>query len=89
MTEDSGVYRGDLMCSVRSLHYDFARRVGALVLGPHSCTDQTGAVTLFERIDPLVRRVETIGDPADYSTTYVRTATGWRATPREVETCAR
>jgi hypothetical protein len=75
----AGVWHPALQCSVLGLWYDFGTRVGSLALAPLSCTDMTAAIDLFTTIDPAVWRIDTVGRPAEYSTTYVRTAAGWEA----------
>jgi hypothetical protein len=64
---------------VRRLAYDFGIRTGTLALAPWSCTDMGGTIRLFEAIDPHVRLIDTVGTPAEYSTSYRRTAAGWEA----------
>jgi hypothetical protein len=45
------------MCHVESIHYNTASKVGSFVLEGTHCTDMTGAIAIFTRIDPEVRAV--------------------------------
>ena len=47
-----------LQTSVYEVHYYADRLLGALVLPAGYCTDMTGAIAFFKRIDPRVRQVQ-------------------------------
>jgi hypothetical protein len=53
----AAVYVDNVKCRVRSLRYDFDRRVGKLNLPPDNIPDMTAAIALFESIDPRVERI--------------------------------
>jgi len=68
----------ELQCQAQFLGYDFDTRVGRLVLAEGECVDMTGCVSIFERIDPNVRQIQTVaGEELD--TVYTRTTAGWLA----------
>jgi hypothetical protein len=67
-----------LRCNVERLTYDFHTRTGQLDMPEHSCCDMTGAIGLFQAIDPKVRFIETFaGGVSD--TTYRRQGDQWQA----------
>lgn len=53
------IYRDDVQCFVRELRYDFAQRMGHLILEDGSCTDMRGCIELFKKIDPEVQAIAT------------------------------
>ena len=77
------LFSAELMCRVRELRYDFERRRGYMRLPWGNCTDMSGAIALFKRIDPRVREIDTFeedeeGNPlAD--TRYRLETSGWQA----------
>lgn len=73
-----GVPREDLRTAVRWLSYDFETKTGLLFMPPACCTDMSGCIKLFEKIDPAVVRIQTIaGTEAD--TRYDRIQGEWIA----------
>lgn len=79
--DDDEIYRvfhDGVQCFVRTLHYDFKKRVGQLILEDGSCTDMSGCTGLFEKIDPNVQAIQTIaGGRKD--TSYVVRHGKWHA----------
>ena len=74
----TSVHRPDLHTSVYRLAYDFATRTGTLFMPPDCCTDMSGALKLFKRIDPDVECIETMA--GDYRDTVYRLQGGtWEA----------
>jgi hypothetical protein len=71
-----GAWREDLQTSVWSIEYDFIERRGTLRLPPLCCTDMSGCVRLFERIDPGVEAID-VTTPDEHVNTYRRLASGW------------
>jgi hypothetical protein len=64
-------YGGKFMCEVRSIAYDFDRRLGRLYMAEGNCCDMSGCIGFFVGVDPAVRHIETFaGDMPD--TVYVR-----------------
>lgn len=76
--EPAAVWREDLKTSVTKLAYDFAARTGTLSLPPLCCTDMTGAIALFQRIDPQVEQIETFAG-GQRDTTYALVFGQWQA----------
>lgn len=75
------VFRDDLQCSVSNLSYDFTTRTGYLNMPDGVCTDMSGCIRLFEKIDPDVRTIRTFaGNEED--TAYHRTDGVWEADRR-------
>lgn len=71
-------YNSQLQCQPLSMAYDFGERLGMLVIAEGECTDMTGCIAFFERIDPNVRQIQTVaGD--EFDTVYTRTPGGWEA----------
>lgn len=64
-------YSMELDCYVVSLEYSFQTRTGTLVMKEGSCTNMTGCIALFRRIDPDVRAIATQSG-ADIDTSYHR-----------------
>jgi len=58
--ENDMIFRDDVQCFVKTLNYDFKTRVGQLFLEDRSCTDMSGCIGLFKKIDPDVRAIQTI-----------------------------
>jgi hypothetical protein len=72
------VFREDVQCFVRTLEYDFKSKSGVLRLEDGSCTDMSGCIGLFKKIDPEVVKILTVaGHRKD--TAYIRTDDGWQA----------
>lgn len=75
---DDVVFRDDVSCFVRNLTYDFKAKSGVLYLEDGSCTDMSGCIDLFKRIDPNVSTILTIAGRRK-DTAYVLTDGGWSA----------
>ena len=77
---DPDVFWPELQTPLVRLTYDVRTRTGVLYLPPISCTDTTGAIERFTRLDPYVRCIRTVaGDEED--TRYDRLPSGqWVAT---------
>jgi hypothetical protein len=67
-----GMFLAEMQAIVESIQYDFRRRVGVVDVAAGGCTDMSGAIAFFTRIDPAVRRIETLSDYVP-DTVYVRT----------------
>lgn len=52
-------YRDDVQCFVRELAYDFEAKEGRISLAEMQCTDMTGCIGLFKKIDLDVRVIKT------------------------------
>lgn len=65
------------MCSAIAMTYDFETRTGSLLVPRLHCTDMTGCVELFTRIDPNVEMITV--DSGDDVVRYSLTQHGWRA----------
>ena len=71
-------YHPELQCAVHGLDYDFTTRTGTLHMANGHCCDMSGAIAMFERIDPAVETIRTnAGDVSD--TAYRRRGDGWVA----------
>jgi hypothetical protein len=78
MATNDVVFREDVQCFVRDLGYDFRTKVGVLYLEDGGCTDMSGCIRLFKKIDPDVQTILTIaGRRRD--TAYLRDDDHWRA----------
>jgi hypothetical protein len=64
-TEDGDIYRADVVCYVKELHYDFVNRRGVLMMGEDSCTDMMGCIRLFQSIDQHVEGIVTVQTPPE------------------------
>lgn len=76
-------YHEEAQCYVQRVTYDFKERRGVLLMGDGSCTDMSGCIRVFERIDPDVQRIDTYAGPVP-DTVYRRHSErfgGWRAYP--------
>lgn len=62
-----------LGCRVRSLRYDFERKIGKLHLAQGAEPLMTGVTQLFEAIDPQVDRIEVLDAGKLIATARVRT----------------
>ena len=73
------VQHDELMCGVKSLRYDFDKKIGELLMDDGSCCDMSGCVGMFLRIDPAVIRIQTVSGKTK-DTTYERKRNGeWDA----------
>jgi hypothetical protein len=74
-------FHRDLQCFVAEIRYDFILKYGTVVIDDHGCTDMSGCIAFFERIDPAVRFIQThSGGRPD--TAYKRNAVDqWEAIP--------
>jgi hypothetical protein len=72
--------RSDLHCDVHGLTYDFSTRTGTLRMPEGDCCDMSACITLFQAINPKVRRIETFAG-ATPDTIYIRAGTSatWTA----------
>lgn len=59
---ESLYYNRELMSYVRRIEYDYALQCGNVYMPASGCTDMAGAINLFTRIDPNVRRIDTFAD---------------------------
>jgi len=67
-----------MQTDAKQLIYDFERRFGTLHQAADCCTDMTGTISVFEAIDPDVRKIQTwAGGFLD--TTYERIHGKWVA----------
>ena len=81
MTARGRRWMAGLQTFVQSLTYDFDAHVGRLALPPDCCTDMSGAIQLFARLDADVQRIEVFaGGMPDI--TYQRTGQDWHALNR-------
>lgn len=78
MAADDVVFREDVQCFVRHLSYDFKAKAGILYLEDGSCTDMSGCIGLFKKIDPNVSTILTIAGRRK-DTAYVLADDGWQA----------
>lgn len=71
-------HHAELKCDVRAIFYDFASRQGVIHIDDGDCTDMTGCITLFRRIDPGVTQIQTIAGGRD-DTRYAQRGGQWVA----------
>jgi hypothetical protein len=73
------IWYAKLVTYVNHITHDVRKHVGALYMPSGMCTDMSGAIDLFKRIDPKVRRIDTFsGDQPDAF--YIKSANGtWKA----------
>lgn len=76
--EAEPVFHEGAQCYVVALRYDFVERRGRLIMGDDSCTDMSGAIRMFEAIDPGVQSIATFAG-ATPDTSYVRVNGKWEA----------
>lgn len=76
-----GVPHEDLVCSVIRVSYRFPSRAGDLFLEADHCCSMSGAIRMFEKIDPDVEIISSFsgGRP---DTIYVKQSGGWAAYDR-------
>lgn len=72
-----------LMCDVQSISYNFDTKIGTVQIG-YGCTDMSGTIDLFTKIDPEVRGVYTFSTGLRQDTFYTRTKSGWQSSEPEV-----
>jgi hypothetical protein len=78
MTE--GVHQVDLSTNVRRIEYDFEMRAGFLHMSLGCCTDMSGCIRLFQRIDPNIRVIYTLSGSVEDVAYYREQGTDrWRA----------
>lgn len=53
-----------LQCFVESLHYDFTKCTGTLLMGIESNCNMSGCIAIFEAIDPRVQEIATFAREA-------------------------
>jgi hypothetical protein len=68
-----------LVCDVGSISYNFDTKVGVVNIN-NGCTDQSGAIELFQNIDPEVCAIYTLNPKPGLSTYYFfAKKSGWVA----------
>ena len=72
------VWLEELQCQAESLAYDLRSHTGHLYLPAMTCTDMSGCIALFQRIDPGVQAIQTWSG-ARLDTRYVRNGEQWAA----------
>lgn len=72
-------YHDLMQCYVRSIHYNFERKRGQVVMGNEGCTDMSGCIAFFEQIDPKVQRIETGYGNDQLDTVYRKRGNDWVA----------
>jgi hypothetical protein len=75
-------YRQDVQCVVEKLEYDFDAKIGVLQLGEHDCTDMSGCIALFKKIDPDVVEIRTFAAKRK-DTSYHFDGQQWRSVRAE------
>lgn len=65
----------DLMAVPTKADYNYVTRTGRITLAGLGCTDMTGAIRFFRRIDPGVQVINTFNDDGP-DTVYSRTENG-------------
>jgi len=72
----SRIFNSELQCVVYELAYDFTTRTGTLRLPRNTHCDMHGCISLFQRIDDGVERINAFsGDKL--ATTYGRRGQDW------------
>jgi hypothetical protein len=71
-------FHHELKCFVEALSYCWQTQTGIVYLDHGGCTDMPGCVTLFQRIDPNVKRIQTVSSSA-IDTVYFKKAGKWEA----------
>lgn len=51
-----------MQCFVESVHYDFDTRIGTAVLRDGGCTDMSGTIKTFIRLNPKVQQIRVYTD---------------------------
>nr|WP_157808485.1 hypothetical protein [Brucella intermedia] len=75
---DEPYYHDGMQCYVNCIHYDFHTKTGTVFMEEDACTDMSGCIAFFERIDPYVMTVRTLaGEEED--TIYQRCPGHWSA----------
>ncbi len=72
-------YHPELQCDVLGIAYDFVTKLGIVHIEEGDCTDMTGCIDVFQRIDPRVMQIQTIAGGRD-DTRYARRRGQWIAT---------
>lgn len=57
---DGGLFHEEMQCFVIEIKYEPVTRTGTVLIADGNCTSMSGAVDLFEKIDPEVRRIDTV-----------------------------
>jgi hypothetical protein len=81
-------FHDKFQCYVRSLHYDYEKHAGRLVMDELSCTDMLGCIAIFMVIDPNVQLIDTVqhsGCGGYRDTTYRKIGGAWHADGGKVE----
>jgi hypothetical protein len=72
------VINNELVCAARQLIYDVEERRGFIYVAAGFCTDMSGAIWLFKRVDPHVREVIVVAG-GEVDTIYTQLGQMWRA----------
>jgi hypothetical protein len=56
------VFHPQMQCFVESVSYDFETRVGVVTLRDGGCTDMSGTIKTFVKIDPKVQQIHVFSD---------------------------
>lgn len=74
-------FHPEMQCFVRFVTYDFVEKRGCVSIDDDGCTDMGGCIAFFERIDPVVRFIQTYSS-LRRDTAYRRNAVNqWEAIP--------
>jgi hypothetical protein len=75
---ETAKFHRKMQCFVESIKYDFESRLGTVFVHEDGCTDMSGAIATFKRIDPKVEMVVVYsGDDLDI--VYQRRNKDWDA----------
>jgi hypothetical protein len=72
------VINEELVCTARQLIYDVEEQRGFIYVAAGFCTDMSGAIWLFKRVDPHVREVIVVAG-GEVDTIYTKLGQKWRA----------
>jgi hypothetical protein len=75
---ESEYYIEELKAAVKSISYDFDTKIGNLYMPDMCCTDMSGCIAFFQRIDPRVESIYTFSNGVR-DTSYHLRGGEWRA----------
>jgi hypothetical protein len=71
-------WNNDLWCHPESMEYDFKSNTGVLRMPPVECCDMSGCIKMFKKIDPRVKRINTISGKY-WDMIYILTGDEWKS----------
>lgn len=77
-------YHPELQCFVSRIGYNFSVHVGQVLMTDGGCTDMSGCIEFFKRIDPEVKTIRTYSDSEPDTVYFVRNGE-WHAVQGRAE----